>query len=142
MKKKNAIWIYAGLIGCVLGFAGCGFISGLLGQDADEPGGGDEEPEDGGGSPPVPKAEVPVADPGASNNAYTTAQNVILTTETDGAVIYYTVDGEDPTTASAAYDADTPVPVSPGATLKAVAVKAGLAASDVTAITYMDATRF
>jgi hypothetical protein len=138
MKKKRAIWIYAGLIGCVLGFAGCSFIAGFLGMGPDEPGGADE-PVDGG-SPSVPKAESPVALPGPGS-AYTTAQSVALSTGTVDAVIYYTVDGKDPTTDGTKYG-ETTVSVSPGATLKAVAVKDGLAASDIMAITYMDATVF
>jgi hypothetical protein len=89
----------------------------------------------------VLKAVAPVANPGAGN-AYTANQDVTLSTATEDAVIYYTVNGDDPTAASTAYDTGTPVTVSPGATLKAVAVKDGFAASDVTAITYMDATAF
>jgi hypothetical protein len=96
---------------------------------------------DGGNNPPLPKAKAPVAIPGAGN-AYTANQDVTLSTTTEDAVIYYTVNGDNPTAASTAYDVGTPVTVSPGATLKAVAVKDGFAASDVMAITYINAAVF
>jgi hypothetical protein len=100
-----------------------------------------QNPPGGGDKPVVLKAKTPVAIPGAGN-AYTANQDVTLSTTTEDAVIYYTVNGDDPTAASTAYDVGTPVAVSPGATLKAVAVKDGFVASDVMAVTYMDATVF
>ena len=51
---------------------------------------------------------------------YTTAQNVTLKCATKGAVIYYTLDGSVPTTASAVYA--TPIPVSTTTTIQAMAV--------------------
>jgi hypothetical protein len=169
MKKKKALWIYAALaIGGAMWFAGCGAMMEMLGfgsveetnakvADAEEVntegtdvkdgdaisvgGGSEDQNSTGGGDDPlVLKAETPVANPGAGN-AYTANQDVTLTTATVGAVIYYTVNGDDPS-AEGGTEYETPVTVSPGATLKAVAVKDGLAASDVMAITYMDAAAF
>jgi hypothetical protein len=100
----------------------------------------DQNPTGGGDKPVVQKAEAPFADPGAGN-AYTSNQDVTLTTATVGAVIYYTVNGEDPT-AEDGMEYDAPVTVSPGATLKAVAVKDGWTASDIMAIKYINAADF
>ncbi len=52
--------------------------------------------------------------------SYTTAQNVTLKCATKGAVIYFTLDGTVPTTASAVYAA--PIPVSATTTINAIAV--------------------
>jgi hypothetical protein len=170
MKKKKALWMYAALaIGGAMWFAGCGAMMEMLGfgsvaetdekvADAEEVntegadvkdgnaidvGGGseDQNPTGGGDKPVVLKAEAPVANPGAGN-AYTSSQDVALSTTTAGAVIYYTLDGADPTAASTAYGTGTPVTVSPGVTLKAVAVKDGWTESDVTAVTYINAANF
>ena len=66
---------------------------------------------------------------------YTTAQSVTLSDTTSGAVIYYTVDGSMPTTASAVYGA--PISVKTGTeTIKALSVAPGSAASAVASATY------
>lgn len=67
-------------------------------------------------------------------------QNVTLKCSTADAVIYYTVDGTTPTTASAVYS--TPISVSKigDTTIKAFAVKAGLDNSSVSSATYTIAT--
>lgn len=63
--------------------------------------------------------ERPVATPAAG--FYTEAQNVTLTCATEGATIYYTLDGKEPTAASTEYTA--PIAISKTTTLKAVAIK-------------------
>lgn len=65
---------------------------------------------------------------------YKTIQTVKLTTETDGAVIYYTVDGTDPLENGKKYD--DPIKVLETLTIKAVAVKGDVLASDVTDAKY------
>lgn len=78
------------------------------------------------------KALVPVADPVAGNIAEN--GTVTLTTETDGATIYYTVDGSEPTTESTEYTA--PITIDVTKTVKAIAVKDGLLDSDVVEFAY------
>ena len=63
--------------------------------------------------------ERPVATPAAG--FYTEAQNVTLTCATEGATIYYTLDGKEPTAASTEYTA--PIAISKTTTLKAIALK-------------------
>jgi hypothetical protein len=57
-----------------------------------------------------------------------------ITTKTDGATIYYTVDGNDPTTKSSVYQ--TPIEVTTGTTIKALAIKIGRYNSEITTKTY------
>lgn len=59
---------------------------------------------------------------------------VTIKCSTEGAIIYYTVDGSDPTTSSAAYS--SPIKVTPPMTIKAIAVKSGLANSAVASASY------
>lgn len=66
--------------------------------------------------------------------AYTSTQNVEITTTTAGATIYYTTDGNDPTTNSTPYT--VAIPVSTTTTIKAIAVKGGMDNSSVAAATY------
>ena len=54
---------------------------------------------------------------------YTAVQNVTITCTTDGATIYYTTDGTDPTSSSSVYS--TPVVINESCTLKAIAIKGG-----------------
>jgi|GEM_PF-2087948 len=72
-------------------------------------------------------AEMPAADPPGGVVASGTA--VTLTTATPGAEIRYTLDGSAPSAASALYTG--PIPVTAAVTIRAVAFKAGLAASAV-----------
>ena len=65
---------------------------------------------------------------------YTEAQNVTIACATDGATIYYTTDGNDPTTSSAVYSA--PIAISQTTTVKAMAVKAGMNNSSIASATY------
>ena len=52
-------------------------------------------------------------------------QEVTIATETEGATIYYTTDGTEPTTSSSAYDAENKPTISSTTTFKAIAVKDG-----------------
>lgn len=60
-----------------------------------------------------------------------------LTSATDGATIYYTLDGTVPTTASTAYTA--PIPLTVDCTVRAIAVRQGWTASDITAYQFVAA---
>lgn len=76
-----------------------------------------------------------VQDIQASHNGGVTAgTNVILSTMTEGATIYYTVDGTTPTTASTKYTSE--IIINNPVTIKAVAVKDGLADSAVASFVY------
>ena len=65
---------------------------------------------------------------------YEGAQNVEISCKTEGATIYYTLDGTDPTTASTVYSAA--IPVAATTTIKAFAAKADLDNSDIASATY------
>ena len=65
---------------------------------------------------------------------YTEAQTVSINCATDGATIYYTTDGEDPTTESSVYS--TPLTISQTTTVKAMGVAEGFNDSDVASATY------
>lgn len=69
-----------------------------------------------------------------ADGTYTGMQNVTITSETDGAAIYYTTNGTDPTASSTLYTA--PVAIDDNTTLKAISVKAGLTNSAVSSATY------
>ncbi len=77
----------------------------------------------------VTQGHLDVATPTFSVAAgtYNAAQSVTLTTETEGATIHYTTDGNDPTGNSATYSSALAVNVS--TTIKAVAVKDGVSSS-------------
>lgn len=75
---------------------------------------------------------APVATPAAGS--YNTAQNIILTSATVGADIYYTTDGSTPTIGSTHYTG--PISVVRTSTIKALAVKSGLSNSSVTSAPY------
>lgn len=79
---------------------------------------------------------VPCATPTFSveTGTYTEAQSVEISCETEGATIYYTTDGADPTTESTEYTA--PISISTNTTLKAIAVKDGMDNSAVATATY------
>ena len=66
--------------------------------------------------------------------SYTTTQNVTISTTTDGATIYYTLDGNDPTTSSAVYS--SPIAISETTTVKAMAAKAGMNNSSIATAVY------
>ena len=75
------------------------------------------------GGSDVPPTPVTVAAPTFSvpEGTYTEAQTVTLACETEGAAIYYTLDGTDPTAESTLYTA--PITISTTTTVKAIAIK-------------------
>lgn len=75
-------------------------------------------------------AETPTITPDGSADYYTTAQNVTITAE-EGATIYYTMDGSTPTTGSTQYTEAISLSARGEYTIKAIAVKAGKANSNV-----------
>ncbi len=77
-----------------------------------------------------------VKDVYATPNEGTVSQGtkVELTTSTEGATIYYTVDGSEPNTNSTKYSA--PIEITVDTTIKAMAVKEGLTNSDVSQFSY------
>ena len=68
-----------------------------------------------------PTVATPTIEP--ASGTYTEAQTITITAE-EGATVYYTTDGSEPTTASAVYS--EPFTVSETATVKAIAIKDGL----------------
>ena len=78
------------------------------------------------------KVEAPVFSP--KGGTYTASQNVTLTSKTEGATIYYTVDGTVPTTSSKVYSGS--ISVTGKATIKAFAVKKGMTNSTLATATY------
>ena len=80
--------------------------------------------------------EIPVATPTATPaaGAVTAGDDVELATTTVGATIYYTTDGSEPTIGSMIY-AD-PIVIHAAMTIKAIAVKAGLANSAILSAAY------
>ena len=83
----------------------------------------------GGGTPTV---ATPTFSPAAG--AYTSAQNVTISSATEGATIYYTTDGTEPTTNSTQYNGA--ISVSSSTTIKAMATAAGYDNSSVATATY------
>lgn len=65
---------------------------------------------------------------------YTAAQSVEIACATEGAAIYYTTDGTDPTAASTAYTAA--IAVGETMTIKAIAIKEGMTDSEVATAAY------
>jgi endoglucanase len=78
-----------------------------------------------------------VATPTASPNGgtFTGTTNVTLTTATPDAVIYYTTDGSTPSTASSLRYTE-PFPISSTTTIRAIAFKEGMAASNMLNVTF------
>ena len=70
----------------------------------------------------------------AKEGTFFDAFNLTLATETEGATIYYTLDGTTPTTASTAYTAS--ISINATTTVKAIAAKSGLDNSEVVTATY------
>jgi len=68
---------------------------------------------------------------------YTGTQSLTITDSTPGAVIYYTIDGPAPTTASTAYNpSQPPLSVSASETVRAIAIAPGPYSSSVVSATY------
>jgi hypothetical protein len=79
----------------------------------------------------TPTVATPTATP--ANRTFSSSVNVTLATATDGAAIYYTLDGSTPSTASSLFTA--PIPLTQTTTIKAIAVKDGVS-SDVLEVTF------
>ena len=75
---------------------------------------------------------TPTFDPAAGE--VTSGTNVSISCATSGATIHYTVDGTDPTSSSATYS--SPIEITATTTIKAIAVKDGMADSEVAAAQY------
>ena len=83
-----------------------------------------------GGS--TPTVATPTFSPAAGT--YTSAQSVTISSATEGATIYYTTDGTEPTTNSTQYNGA--ISVSSSTTIKAIATAAGYDNSSVATATY------
>ena len=81
---------------------------------------------------PVPTVATPTFNPAAGT--YTEAQNVTIACATEGATIYYTLDGTGPTVNSTVYSA--PIAISQTTTVKAMAVKTGMTDSEIASASY------
>ena len=79
-----------------------------------------------------PRVAAPIFHVDARQNTKT--QNVIISSETEGATIYYTLDGSEPTTDSLIYT--TSISISETTTIKAFATNTGMDDSDVRTETY------
>ena len=79
-----------------------------------------------------PVAAAPTFSPAAGS--FITAQTVSMSCETEGATIYYTTDGTEPTESS--YEYSEPITVSTTTTIKAIAVVSGYQNSSVAEATY------
>lgn len=82
--------------------------------------------------PVTPVVATPTFTP--AEGTYYEAQNVTINCSTEGATIYYTLDGSEPTTESSVYS--TPIVVSESTIIKAMAVKADFENSAVATATY------
>ncbi len=80
----------------------------------------------------APGAAVPQFSPPAGT--YSTPQSVILTDATPASTMYYTLDGSDPTSASAVYNG--PIGVTSTETIKAIAVADGYTISPISTASY------
>jgi len=83
--------------------------------------------------PEKEQVETPTATP--AGGTYTSAISVTLTGTTEGAIIYYTADGSEPTTASAVYV--NPIAVNTSTVIKAIAVKNGMKNSNTAVFSYI-----
>jgi len=81
---------------------------------------------------PPGKVATPAASP--DSGIYELAQNVTLSCDTEGAAIYYTIDGKTPTSSSTLYA--SPITIDQKITLKAIAIKSGMDDSDVMTAVY------
>lgn len=80
-----------------------------------------------------PTISAPTFDP--NGGEFNTAQNVTMTSTTEGATIYYTTDGTDPTTSTTTTVANGgTVTISSSCTLKAIAAKDGVSSAVASAI--------
>ena len=85
-----------------------------------------------GGEPPVPTVATPTFTPEAGT--YYEEQSVSIACATEGATIYYTLDGSDPSENSLVYSA--PLDINQTTTIKAIAMKEGYNNSSIAEATY------
>ena len=97
-----------------------------------------------GASTPSDKVATPVINPGSANSSnpyivYGGKQQVAITCATEGATVYYTINGDEPTTSSTQYTGEPFDLTSAGGnmTVKAIAVKEGLENSAVATAYYL-----
>ena len=83
--------------------------------------------------PVTPTVATPTFTP--AEGTYYEAQNVTINCSTEGATIYYTLDGSEPTTGSSVYS--TPIVVSESTIIKAMAVKDGYENSAIATASYI-----
>jgi hypothetical protein len=119
--RKLAVFLAAVLVGALI--AGCEQPAGLMGPDAPEEKAAEAEKE---------AAVKPAAVPGAGE--VDSGTEITLSTATEGADIYYTLDGSAPDTSKTKYTG--PVSITNAVTVKAVAVKAGMTVSGVLEAVY------
>lgn len=93
----------------------------------------DEKPKDDNASDVTSGKGTPVAS--VKGGTYTSTQKVVLTTDVEGATIYYTTNGNNPTEKSTKYTAA--ISVSKTMTLKAIAVKDGKVIGEVLSVSYV-----
>ena len=82
----------------------------------------------------VTQVATPTASPAAGEVAANT--EVTLATTTNGAVIHYTMDGSTPDVSSPVFNADNPIVITAGVTIKAIAVAEGYDPSAVLTAVY------
>ncbi|MCC5816375.1 MAG: DUF1566 domain-containing protein [Leptospira sp.] len=75
------------------------------------------------------RVATPIFSPSAGH--YTTPQNIVISTTTENATLYYSLDGSDPTTSSAVYTGPIHIWGIAGKTLKAFATREGLQESAI-----------
>lgn len=80
----------------------------------------------------APTAAAPTFDP--DGGTYIGAQDITISSATEGATIYYTIDGSTPSTSSTKYT--EPITISANKTLKAIATKSGMNNSAVISADY------
>jgi hypothetical protein len=81
----------------------------------------------------LPAAATPTFSP--APGTYSSAQSIALSDTTPGASIYYTTNGQTPTTSSTPYS--TPIPVGSSMTIEAIAAASGFANSTVASGSYV-----
>ena len=91
-----------------------------------------------GEAPALPTAEAPTFNPDGGD--FIGSVNVTITSDTEGATIYYTTDGSTPTTSSSSVANGGTVTIDSSCTLKAIAVAQGYENSTVAEATYTKAT--
>lgn len=91
-----------------------------------------------GEAPALPTAEAPTFNPDGGD--FIGSVNVTITSDTEGATIYYTTDGSTPTTSSSSVANGGTVTIDSSCTLKAIAVAQGYDNSTVAEATYTKAT--